>query len=422
MRVDGKPDVVIREGDIISLNATTGEVFFGHIAAVDANFDSDEDLKTILSWADEVCAREYVRGADGRKRRGLEVRANADYGRDAARARNFGAKGVGLCRTEHMFFETERLPIVQEMILSKNEQQRQEALDKLLPFQRSDFEDMFEAMDGCPVIIRLLDPPLHEFLPDYTKLLQEVSELKVKSNTDASLQPKYKQRLQMLASVESLHESNPMMGLRGVRVGVMFPSIHEMQVRAIMEAACTVAKRGKHVQPEIMIPLISHVNELKQVKAVCQRAIETVLKEQNMTQLNPKIGTMVETPRAALTAGAIATEAAFFSFGTNDLTQMTFGISRDDAEREFLLEYVTKKIFPSNPFQTLDKDGVGRLIQLATSEGRAVQPGLSVGVCGEHGGDATTIGYCHEFGLDYVSCSPFRVPSARLAAAHAALK
>jgi pyruvate,orthophosphate dikinase len=316
-----------------------------------------------------------------------------------------------------MFFETERLPHVQQMILAKTEEDRNAALEILLPFQRSDFEGLFRVMDGLPVIIRLIDPPLHEFLPSHDQLLIEVTELRIKGDNPDLLAEKE----QMLAAVESMREANPMLGLRGVRLGIHMPGVTKMQVRAIFEAACIVAKEGVDVHPEVMIPLTSHVNELKDQRATLEEVAKQVMDEQGI-EIDYKFGTMIEIPRAALTAGEIAQYAQFFSFGTNDLTQTTFGISRDDAEAGFLIEYIDKRILPVNPFQSIDGDGVGRLMRIATSEGRKTRPDLEVGICGEHGGDPASIALCHEYGLNYVSCSPFRVPVARLAAAHAALK
>jgi pyruvate,orthophosphate dikinase len=344
------------------------------------------------------------------------VWANADYPADAERARSFGAQGIGLCRTEHMFFEPERLPIVQRMILAKSEAERDQALNELLPFQRSDFEGIFKAMDGLPVIIRLIDPPLHEFLPNERDVLEQVIEKRVKGEKEGLAEQEG-----LLAAIESMHESNPMMGMRGIRLSIVMPGIVKMQVRAIFEAACNMAKRGVVVKPEVMIPLTGHVNELKVIQPQLEEIARQVTAEKGV-QVEYKFGTMIEIPRACVTAGEIAQLAQFFSFGTNDLTQMTFGYSRDDAEARFLLEYVDKGILPRNPFQTIDRDGVGGLMQMAVQKGRATRPDLEVGICGEHGGDPDSIEFCHSIGQNYVSCSPFRVPIARLAAAHAALK
>jgi len=363
---------------------------------------SDPYLIKLLSWADSF--------------RRLQVWANADYPRDAERARRFGAQGIGLCRTEHMFFETERLPHVQKMILAKAPGEREQALAKLLPFQRSDFDGLFRAMDGLPVIIRLIDPPMHEFLPAHDTLLEEVVELRVRGNDPAKLAEKES----MLAAVESMREANPMLGLRGVRLGIHIPELTRMQVRAIFEAACQCAKDGIDVHPEVMIPLTSHVNELKVQQTALESVALEVMTEQGV-KIDYKFGTMIEIPRAALTASEIAQYAQFFSFGTNDLTQTTFGISRDDAESGFLMEYLEKAILTENPFASIDESGVGRLMQWAVEEGRKTRPGLEVGICGEHGGDPQSVWFCHKIGLNYVSCSPFRVPIARLAAAQAAL-
>lgn len=419
--IAGRPDLVVKEGDVIALDASEGIAYLGSIPTVEAHFTEQKELQTILGWADDVCASGVLpRGTKGENMPGLQVWANADSPLEARRSREFGAKGIGLCRTEHMFFEPQRLPIVQEMILAKDDNIRKFALDRLLPFQRSDFEKIFEEMDGLPVIVRLLDPPLHEFLPDYKALLHEINDLKLKAVTDPKAKAALPAKEDLLAAVESMHESNPMMGLRGVRVGVMVPAIIDMQVRAILEAAINVNRRGKVAKPYIMIPLTSHVNELKNIKLECEKIVATVFAEQHIT-VDYKFGTMIETPRAALTAGQISEVAQFFSFGTNDLTQMTFGISRDDAERAFLLEYVQKRILPSNPFQTLDVDGVGKLVAMATKDGRTTRGDLSVGICGEVGGDPATIRAVHRFGLTYVSCSTFRVPIARLGAALAVM-
>jgi pyruvate,orthophosphate dikinase len=392
---------VVREGEVISVDGTTGEVFVGAIETEIPDL-SDPDLSQLLHWADQ--------------HRRLGVWANADYPDDAERARAFGAEGIGLCRTEHMFFEQARLPIVREMILAESDEERELALAKLLPIQREDFRGILAAMRGLPVIVRLIDPPLHEFLPDYGELLVEVTRLE-HSGVDAAL---LAERKSLLATVEGMREANPMLGLRGVRLGVLHPGIIRMQVRALLEAACQLAAEGVDVRPEIMIPLSSHVNELKVMGKLVVETAAAVFAEQGQ-QVSYKFGTMIEIPRAALTAGELATECAFFSFGTNDLTQTTYGISRDDAEARFLLQYVDEGVLPANPFQTLDIEGVGQLIQMAVTNGRATRPTLEVGICGEHGGDPASIAFCHQVGLNYVSCSPFRVPVARLAAAHAAL-
>jgi pyruvate,orthophosphate dikinase len=411
-------DKVVHEGDEISIDGTTGTVYLGAIKTVESNFEDERDLRTLLEWADKI--------------RTLGVWANADYPRDAERAITFGAQGIGLCRTEHMFMEQERLPIVQRMILAPTKAEREQFLAQLLPFQRSDFEGIFRAMrnpatgEGYPVVIRLIDPPLHEFLPSYEELLVEVTRMEATGADEAELAQKRK----LLNAVAAMREANPMLGLRGCRLGLLFPEINVMQTRAILEAAANVAREGVKLQPKIMIPLVGHVNELREVR----RQLEAVAKEVTSElggKVEYKFGTMIELPRAALTAGQIAEEADFFSFGTNDLTQTTFGMSRDDAEGKFLLKYVEGleepgldqpvKILKTNPFQTLDRDGVGRLVRIAVDEGRASNPHLEVGICGEHGGDPDSIAFCNEVGLDYVSCSPFRVPVARLSAAQAAL-
>jgi pyruvate,orthophosphate dikinase len=411
-----------------------------------------KELMAILDYADSVSR--------------MQVWANADYPKDAQRARSFGAKGIGLCRTEHMFFETTRLPHVQDMIMNSEVTQKMlnevgalekaveagrlegrplsdedkaelqktiaqkhaelaaspeaqkyfGALDFILPLQRSDFYGLFEVMDGLPVIIRLIDPPLHEFLPAYDDLLVDVTTMKVKGETEGLSAKEH-----LLEVVGKLHESNPMMGLRGIRLGIVYPDIMKMQVRAIFEAACDAVKNGIVAKPEIMIPLTGTVNELKEVQPTLVRIAKEVMAEKGV-QVAYKFGTMIEIPRAAVTAGEIAELAEFFSFGTNDLTQMTFGYSRDDAERSFLVDYINKGILKQNPFQQLDREGVGRLMQTAVSDGRKTRPNLEVGICGEHGGDPSSIEFCHILGNNYVSCSPFRVPLARLAAAQAALK
>lgn len=408
---------VVKEGEWISVDGTTGQVFVGKIPMTTPSLEEQTELMTLLKWADEICARKNVRVAPkGSPTRGLQVWANADYPKDAQRARSYGAVGIGLCRTEHMFFEPERLPIVQDMILSGTSEGRTAALNKLLPYQRKDFDGLFEAMDGYPVIIRLIDPPLHEFMPDEEKLLEEVITMRVKGET-AGL----KEKEDLLATIKGLHESNPMMGLRGVRLSIAMPEIVEMQVRAIFEAAADCTKRGIVVKPEIMIPLTGTVKELEWIQPRLERIGAAVMQEKGV-KFEYKFGTMIEIPRAAVTAKEVAKQAQFFSFGTNDLTQMTYGYSRDDAERNFLITYQEQGILEKNPFQTLDRDGVGRLMQMAINEGRETRPNLEVGICGEHGGDPESIEWCHIIGNNYVSCSPFRVPIARLAAAHAVLK
>ena len=408
---------VVKEGEWISVDGTTGLVFLGQIPTISPKVEEQTDLLTLLDWADEISATPGIRKApEGWPTRGLQVWANADYPADARRARSYGAKGIGLCRTEHMFFETQRLPIVQRMILADTSAGRTEALNELLPYQRSDFAGLFNAMDGYPVIIRLIDPPLHEFMPDEEKLFEEVVTMRVKGETDGLAAKE-----SLLASIRAMHESNPMMGLRGVRLSIYMPEIVEMQVRAIFEAAADETLKGVVVKPEVMIPLTGTVKELEWIQPRLERIAAAVMEEKGVT-FEYKFGTMIEIPRACVTAAEIANVAEFFSFGTNDLTQMTFGYSRDDAERNFLIKYVEEGILPKNPFQTLDRDGVGRLMHLAVSDGRSARVNLEVGICGEHGGDPASIEFCHTVGNNYVSCSPFRVPIARLAAAHSALK
>jgi pyruvate,orthophosphate dikinase len=470
--------VTVIEGDMISIDGTTGEIFAGELPTIEARFEDEHDLATLLSWADEI--------------RRLQVWANADYPRDAERARAFGAQGIGLCRTEHMFFEEERLPTVQRMILNAgraSEAKRRRdadgdlsaddreaietfdaALAELEKLQTDDFAGLFRAMDGLPVVIRLIDPPLHEFLPSHDELLEKVTRLRTQlasasGATDAvadraspaiekglakvfgkkdaaramklisrqgkasgaaaladrsSMEAELSEAEELLAAVEAMREVNPMLGMRGVRLGILIPDIVRMQTRAILAGAARVAAEGKTPLPEIMIPLVGHVNELAETRRVLEAEVEAIVTASGQ-QVDYKFGTMIEVPRGALTAGEIAEHAEFFSFGTNDLTQMTYGFSRDDAEGKFLLQYVDRKILPENPFQVLDRDGVGQLVRMATERGRGARPGLKVGICGEHGGDPASIAFCHEVGLDYVSCSPFRVPVARLAAAQAAI-
>jgi pyruvate,orthophosphate dikinase len=416
-RVMNVGEITLKEGDWISVDGTTGKVFAGKIPTSEPSLEEQTDLLTLLNWADEISARKNIRSApNGGPTRGLQVWANADYPKDARRARSYGAVGIGLCRTEHMFFEPERLPIVQEMILSDTSDGRTAALNKLLPTQRKDFDGLFEAMDGYPVIIRLIDPPLHEFMPDEEALLEEVITMRVKGQTDG-----LKAKEDLLESIKAMHESNPMMGLRGVRLSIVMPEIVEMQVRAIFEAAADCTLRGIVVKPEVMIPLTGTVKELEWIQPRLLRIASAVMAEKKI-KFEYKFGTMIEIPRAAVTAQEVAKQAEFFSFGTNDLTQMTYGYSRDDAERNFLITYQEQGILGTNPFQTIDREGVGKLMQWAIDEGRKTRPNLEVGICGEHGGDPNSIEWCHMIGNNYVSCSPFRVPIARLAAAHAALK
>ena len=411
-------ELTVKEGDWISVDGTTGKVFIGKIPTMAPSLEEQTELLTLLKWADDIAAKKDVREAraPGYPTRGLQVWANADYPKDARRARSYGAVGIGLCRTEHMFFEPERLPIVQDMILSETSEGRTEALNKLLPYQRKDFDGLFEAMDGYPVIIRLIDPPLHEFMPDEEKLLEEVITMRVKNESDG-----LKEKEELLAAIKGMHESNPMMGMRGVRLSIYMPEIVEMQVRAIFEAAADCTLRGIVVKPEVMIPLTGTVKELEWIQPRLERIAAAVMGEKKV-KFEYKFGTMIEIPRAAVTAAEVAGHAQFFSFGTNDLTQMTYGYSRDDAERNFLITYQEQGILETNPFQTIDRGGVGKLMDWAITEGRKTRPSLEVGICGEHGGDPSSIEWCHLIGNNYVSCSPFRVPIARLAAAQAALK
>jgi pyruvate,orthophosphate dikinase len=472
--------VTVREGEMISIDGTSGEIFAGELRTIEARFEEQPDLATLLGWADET--------------RRLQVWANADYPRDAERARAFGAQGIGLCRTEHMFFEEDRLPTVRRMILAAtrateakrrrdagtelgNEDREaiatfDEALAELERLQADDFSGIFRAMDGLPVVIRLIDPPLHEFLPPHDELLVEVTRLRTLLDGDASpgvtdavadrvvpalgrglarvfgekdaaramklirregkvtpaadggdraaMRAELAEKEELLAAVEAMREQNPMLGLRGCRLGLLIPDIVKMQTRAILAAATRVTADGVTALPEIMIPLVGHVNELAETRRILEEEVARLIESAGQ-QVPYKFGTMIEVPRGALTAGQIAEHAEFFSFGTNDLTQMTFGYSRDDAEGKFLLQYVDRKILPVNPFQVLDRDGVGQLVRLATERGRRTRKDLKVGICGEHGGDPESIAFCHEVGMNYVSCSPFRVPVARLAAAQAAI-
>jgi pyruvate,orthophosphate dikinase len=382
----------VKEGDYISLDGSTGNIYIGDIPTVEAAISGNFDR--IMTWADEI--------------RTLKVRTNADTPADAANAVKFGAEGIGLCRTEHMFFDAERIPKIRKMILSKTVEAREEALNELIPFQKGDFKGLYEVMEGRPVTIRFLDPPLHEFVPT-----EEEDIVALAKDMGLSVE-------EVKATCDSLHEFNPMMGHRGCRLAVTYPEIAKMQTRAVMEAAIEVkAEKGFDIIPEIMIPLVGEKRELKFVKDVVVETAEAVKKEKG-SDIEYHIGTMIEIPRAALLANEIAEEAEFFSFGTNDLTQMTFGFSRDDAGK-FLDAYYTNKIYESDPFARLDQDGVGQLVKMASEKGRATRPNIKLGICGEHGGDPSTVEFCHKVGLNYVSCSPFRVPIARLAAAQAVL-
>jgi pyruvate, orthophosphate dikinase len=466
--------MTVREGDMISIDGTTGEIFAGELPTIEARFEDEKDLATLLGWADET--------------RKLQVWANADYPRDAERARAFGAQGIGLCRTEHMFFEEDRLPTVRRMILNahaataakhKDDEARTDeeretiatfdaALSELEQLQTDDFAGLFRAMDALPVVIRLIDPPLHEFLPSYEELVTDTTRLrtilelagdgalgvdaglvqqgltKLFGTRDAAramrkiglsepepglsarafdrsaLETELAEKTDLLHAVEAMREQNPMLGLRGVRLGLMVPDIVKMQTRAILAGAARVAAEGLTPLPEIMIPLVGHVNELRETRDILEGEVARIV-EASGQQVNYKFGTMIEVPRGALTADEIAEHAEFFSFGTNDLTQMGFGYSRDDAEGKFLMQYVDRKILPENPFQVLDAAGIGQLVRMGVEKGRSTKKDLKIGICGEHGGDPQSIAFCHEVGLNYVSCSPFRVPVARLAAAQAAI-
>ena len=407
--------LTLRDGDWLSLDGSTGEVFQGQAKTSDADPNSGV-FAEFMGWADEF------RGSFG-------VRANADIPRDAQVARRFGAEGIGLCRTEHMFFATDRIQHMQAMILARDEKSRRQALAKLLPMQRSDFAGLFKAMDGFPVVIRTLDPPLHEFLPKREELMVDIARLPhADTQTKKEMGKRYgmsvgdlkKQLPVLLRRVEELHEFNPMLGHRGCRLGITYPEITEMQARAIFEAAVQVAKKGIKVIPEVMIPLIGNVKELENQKAIVVKAAEEVLSKAGLKNLKYYVGTMIEIPRAALTADLVAKEADFFSFGTNDLTQTTMGLSRDDYTK-FQKDYEKAKIFDHDPFAVLDQGGVGKLIEHAVKLGRGARPDLEVGICGEHGGEPSSVMFCYRVGMNYVSCSPYRVPIARLAAAQAAI-
>src|SRR5580700_3102028 len=393
----------LSEGDWITIDGTTGNVALGELNLIRPPSRLPEWLATFLSWADEL--------------RRMEVWANADTPEDAVRARELGAQGIGLCRTEHMFMQPERLPVVHQMIMATGREERSQALDKLLPFQREDFTGILKAMKGLPVTIRLLDPPLHEFLPSLEQLLVETTELRLTIGLES---PEYRAREAMLRRVQQLHEQNPMLGLRVCRLGILFPEIYEMQVRAIFEAACELNGQGIDARPEIMIPGVGTKEEMQMTRDAAKRIADEVLEERAIT-LPYRIGTMIELPRACVVADGLAACAEFFSFGTNDLTQTTYGYSRDDAEASFIPVYLEKRILKEDPFQVLDRSGVGALTQQAVKLGRSVREGLKIGICGEHGGEPSSVAFCERLGLDYVSCSPYRVPIARLAAAQAAI-
>jgi pyruvate,orthophosphate dikinase len=407
---------VVKKGQVITVDGTSGRVILGAAKVVLPKIG--KHYHKLMTWADE--------------RRRLRVRTNADTPADARRAREFGAEGIGLCRTEHMFFAEDRLPYVQKMILTDNEADRRKALNKLLPMQRKDFAGLFMAMDGFPVVIRTLDPPLHEFVPKREELMVDLAKLPTADiKTKKEMLNRYKNFAadvkslktvlpQLLHRVEQLHEFNPMLGHRGCRLGITYPEITEMQARAIFEAVVQVAKKGKTVIPEVMIPLIGGFEELEHQKKIVKAIAEEVLGKAGLKKQKYMIGTMIEIPRAALTADLVAKEAEFFSFGTNDLTQTTMGLSRDDYTK-FSKEYEEKKIFKADPFGVIDQQGVGKLIKMAVELGRKTNPELEVGICGEHGGEPNSVEFCYQVGMDYVSCSPYRVPIARLAAAQAAI-
>jgi pyruvate,orthophosphate dikinase len=405
-------DLTLREGTAISIDGARGEVYAGALPMVVPDI-KDAWLSKLMEWADDF--------------RRLEVWGNADYPEDARRARSLGAQGIGLCRTEHMFFEEDRLPIMRAMIMARTDAERESALDRLLPLQRADFEGLYRAMDGLPVVVRLLDPPLHEFLPDHKELMRDLAEAKLKLQHLGTLREidvtldEIRAKQDFLARTEELMESNPMLGTRGVRLAMLLPELTRMQARALFQAAAKCMREGVDVKVEVMIPLVSHVNELRTQRGIVEAEARQVMGEEQR-EIPYKLGTMIEIPRAALLADVIAQEAEFFSFGTNDLTQTVFGISRDDAEASFLVRYLEEGVLEDNPFQTIDQEGVGRIMRQAVELGRYTRPGLEIGICGEHGGDPRSVEFCHRIGLDYVSCSPFRVPVARFAAGQAAIR
>ncbi|WP_347490612.1 pyruvate, phosphate dikinase [Desulfoscipio sp. XC116] len=393
--------MTVKKGDIVSIDGATGQVMLGEVPMIDPELSGE--FQQLLAWADEI--------------RTLGVRANADTPHDAAKAREFGAEGIGLTRTEHMFMAQDRLPIVQQMILADTDEERDKALAKLLPMQEEDFYGILKAMESLPVTIRLLDPPLHEFLPNAEELMVEITTLRLTGGDVGEI----KQREELLKKVRALAELNPMLGHRGCRLGITFPAVYAMQARAVFQAVARLVREGCRVIPEVEIPLIIDINELSFLRTIVEQMAADVMKETGV-QFEYTVGTMIEVPRAALLADEVAGAADFFSFGTNDLTQTTLGFSRDDAEGKFLQDYVSKKILKENPFVVLDRNGVGKLMQTAVQLGRSVKPDLLIGICGEHGGEPSSVEFCHLIGLDYVSCSPFRVPIARLAAAQAAVK
>lgn len=393
-------EYTVKKGDVITINGGTGEVILGEVKMIEPELGLE--AQTILSWADDL--------------RRLKVRANADNGPDAAKARQYGAEGIGLCRTEHMFMGADRVPVVRALILGETEEEKQDALEALLPLQTSDFIEIFEAMAGLPVTIRLLDPPLHEFLPSLVEMTEEVAHLE-----HANQPEELRAKRDLLRKVKNMSESNPMLGFRGCRLGIVIPGLYEMQMKAIFQAAIQVKKAGHEVLPEIMIPLVARLQELRFLKERMVKVAEETMEEAGV-KISYTIGTMIELPRAAVTADEIAEEAEFFSFGTNDLTQTTFGFSRDDAEGKFMHDYLELGLLEENPFMSIDQSGVGKLVKMGTTLGRDTRPNLKVGVCGEHGGDPKSIAFFHKTGLDYVSCSPYRVPIARLAAAHVVIR
>ena len=399
MTVDGR---TLKKGETLTIDGSKGQVIFGEVPLIQPSFT--DDFRELLDAADSISV--------------LEVWANADTPDDAQRARSFGARGIGLCRTEHMFMASGRLPVMHEMILARDRQSRVRALEVLKNMQKEDFRGIFRAMEGLPVTIRLLDPPLHEFLPKEHELRDTIASIK----TDSEASPEDLVHAEtVLARVLSLQENNPMLGFRGCRLGLVYPEIYEMQIAAIIEAAGELKKEGVDVRPDIMMPLVGTREEMKRLLSMVKDIAGRVVALLGIEDLHYLVGTMIEVPRAALVAGDIAEFAEFFSFGTNDLTQTTFGYSRDDAEGKFLAQYVNDGVLPDNPFHELDREGVGRLMAIAVTEGKEKRPQLQIGICGEHGGDPRSIAFCHQLGLDYVSCSPFRIPVARLSAAHSKL-
>jgi pyruvate,orthophosphate dikinase len=396
-------DAVLKEGDWVTIDGTTGNVVIGKLALIPPPSKLPDWLAEFLGWADEAMR--------------LEVWANADTPEDARKARELGATGIGLCRTEHMFMQQDRLPVVQQMIISDTPHARADALARLLPFQKEDFAGILEVMAGYPVTIRLLDPPLHEFLPSLEDLLVETTELRMSTGEK---DPLYQEKMRVLGRVRALHEENPMLGLRVCRLGILYPEIYAMQVRAIFEAACDLRERGVDVQPDVMIPGVGTIEEMRVTYEAAKAVADEVILTRGV-EVRYRIGTMVELPRACVVAGDLATIAEFFSFGTNDLTQTAYGYSRDDAEASFIPQYLEQKILKDDPFQVLDRVGVGELMRMGVERGRATRPSLKIGICGEHGGEPSSVAFCDELGLDYVSCSPYRVPIARLAAAQSAL-